>query len=406
MIGASAATLLGLAAGACTKPRVADQGRAIEVRTLENPAGPGSTVPNVATAPDGSVILSWVAPLGDEGHALRYASRPAGGAWSEVREIARGRGWFVNWADFPSVVAHPDGSLWAHWLERSAEGKYDYGVRVARSAEGKAWSAPFTPHAPGPGEHGFVSFFPLGPDMGVVWLDGRGMAGGHGEGGGATALYFNRLRAAGDVAGEQALDARVCDCCQTAATVSGGDVVVVYRDRGETEVRDMSLVRLHEGSWTAPVPVTRDGWTIPGCPVNGPALDARGGRVALAWFTAPNEQGRVRLAVSSDGGARFGEPVVVDEGRPIGRVDVALLGDGAALVTWLETRAEGTVLLARRVPAGGEPDPPFVVAQASAARTSGFPRLAVSGREGLIAWTAPGDPSRVMTAALDSPDTR
>ena len=30
-------------------------------------------------------------------------------------EAASGDDWFVNWADFPSVIALPDGSLAAHW---------------------------------------------------------------------------------------------------------------------------------------------------------------------------------------------------------------------------------------------------------------------------------------------------
>jgi hypothetical protein len=401
---AAGALLLAMATtAACSASQPPVPAPQVSVAALDNPASPGSAEPYVALAPDGGFILSWVASLGDEGHALRYARRAPGGAWSEVREVARGRGWFVNWADFPSVVAHPDGSLWAHWLERSAQGKYDYGVKIARSADGETWSEPFTPHALGPGEHGFVSFVPLGPDMGIVWLDGRGMTGEHAAGEGATALFFNRMLPAGGAAGEQSLDSRVCDCCQTSAVRSGENVLVAYRDRSEREVRDISVVRLHDGVWSEPVGVSRDNWTIAGCPVNGPALAARGDHVALVWFSAPDEKGHVRLAISTDAGASFGEPIAVDQGQPLGRVDVALLDDGAALVSWLERREEGTVLLARRVMVDGKAEPPIVVASASAARSSGFPRLAVSGREALVAWTAPGEPSLVKTATLGLP---
>ena len=45
--------------------------------------------------------------------------------------------------------------------------------------------------------------------------------------------------------------------------------VVVYRDRSEQEIRDISIVRLHDGKWSQPSSVFEDNWKINGCPVNG-----------------------------------------------------------------------------------------------------------------------------------------
>ena len=60
---------------------------------------------------------------------------------------------------------------------------------------------------------------------------------------------------------------------------AGGDAaVVVYRDRSEKEVRDMSVVRFAGGRWSAPRTLAADGWEINGCPVNGPAVAADGAR--------------------------------------------------------------------------------------------------------------------------------
>ena len=144
-------------------------------------------------------------------------------------------------------------------------------------------------------------------EMGLVWLDGRAAA---------MSLVHTTLDAEGRLGPETALDARVCDCCQTDAAVADGATVVVYRDRSDTEVRDMSVVRFAGGRWSEPRPVAHDGWEIDGCPVNGPAIAAAGRRVAVAWFTAANDKSQVKVAFSSDSGETFGAPIAVDDGRP------------------------------------------------------------------------------------------
>ncbi len=63
---------------------------------------------------------------------------------------------------------------------------------------------------------------------------------------------------------------------------------------------------------------------------------ALGDRVALAWFTAEGDSPRALLAFSTDGGRSFGAPIRVDEEQTLGRVDVAMLPDGRAVVSWLE----------------------------------------------------------------------
>jgi hypothetical protein len=148
------------------------------------------------------------------------------------------------------------------------------------------------------------------------------------------------------------------------------------------------------------MPVHRDGWRIDACPVNGPAVSASGRRVAVAWFTAANDSARVKVAFSDDAGATFGAPVRVDDGNPAGRVDVELLADGSALVTWIErTGADDAAVRARRVSGTAtEPGTAMTIASSSAERASGFPRTAVSGDHVIFAWTVPGTPSEVRVA--------
>src|SRR5688572_28136732 len=205
--------------GGCARPRVETP---MTVREIPAPAGPGSGEPNLAVAPDGRVLLSWIEPAGEGRHSLRFASLGTGGAWSAARTIAEGTGWFVNWADFPALAALPDGTLFAHWLAKSGPSTYAYDVQVVSSRDGgTTWSRPVVPHRDGTQtEHGFVSMTPWSDDeLGMVWLDGRKTAGAthaeHGAGGAEMALLHTTLGSDGRLGAETVLDGRVCDCCQT-----------------------------------------------------------------------------------------------------------------------------------------------------------------------------------------------
>jgi hypothetical protein len=91
---------------------------------------------------------------------------------------------------------------------------------------------------------------------------------------------------------------------------------------------------LKNGQWSDPQSLSKDGWEIRGCPVNGPAISSAGQNVAVAWFTAARDQPRVDATPSADGGATFGPPILVGDENPIGRVDVIALSSGNALVSW------------------------------------------------------------------------
>lgn len=368
---------------------------------VDPPASAGAALPHVAGTGSGA-ILSWVEPA-DSGHALRF-SQWNGERWSEPRNVASGGNWFVNWADFPSVIALDDRNLAAHWLQRSGPGTYAYDVLVSRSPDGGAtWSVPVRPHSDATEtEHGFVSLFP-GPDgaVGAAWLDGRKYA----SSGDAPATNEMTVRfawLAGDgVQQEAVLDERACDCCQTDVALTAAGPLIVYRDRSPAEVRDIAVTRLVNGSWSAPRPVHEDGWHIDACPVNGPQADARGSAVAVAWFTAARDTPRVQVAFSDDGGETFDAPVRVDGGNPVGRVDLVLLDDRRALIVWLERAAEGADVRGRIVARDGRAGEPAVLARTAAQRPSGFPRMARYDGGVLLAWTEPGTLSRVRAAALD-----
>lgn len=378
---------------------------------LDPPAGEGSTEPYLSPGVD-AVHLSWTERSGD-GHALKVASLGPEG-WGDAHTVTAGAPLFVNWADFPSVVEDRRGRLWVHWLERLEGGEgLAYQVRLASSEDGgRSWSEPWTPHEDGTAtEHGFVSLFPHGTGVGLTWLDGRQYAPAP-DGTPPTREMTVRFRAVGEDGGpgpEILVDARACDCCQTDVALAREGPVLVYRDRTGDEIRDIHLSRWAAGGWEAGAPVHADGWRIEGCPVNGPAVDARGDTVVVAWFTAAGGAPRVQVGFSGDGGRTFGAPLGVDGGDPAGRVDVRLLDGGDAAVTWFERAGgEAAELRLARVGEGKGVAAAVVVSRSSSSRSSGFPRLVLPPWDrgtALVAWTDVTDPERprVRVASVEVP---
>jgi hypothetical protein len=363
----------------------------IRVQTLPSPAGPNSSGPQLTVSSQG-VLLSWTERVGPTS-SLKFAERTSAG-WSPVRTAASGTDWFVNWADVPSVMRLADGTLAAHWLQKSGPSTYAYDVRLAYSRdEGKTWSASFLPHHDGTKtEHGFASLVQApGAGLGLVWLDGRAMqAGGghdqHGEGAGAMSLRYAAFDKTWKQVSDLPVDLRVCECCPTSAAVTADGVITAFRNRTQDEIRDIYVSRLENGKWTEPKAVHNDNWQIAGCPVNGPVLSARGRDVAIAWFTGVVPPGRVFVAFSKDAGRTFGSPVRVDDQSSLGRVDVELMPDGSALATWMEIGTP-TELRARRLQPSGARGQAVTIAQMSSGRPSGYPRIARSGTELIFAWT-------------------
>jgi hypothetical protein len=379
------------------------------IQQLAVPAAPGSQAPNLAVGEDGVVALSWLT-ADENGHRLQY-SVLEGNSWREPRNVARGDNWFVNWADFPSVVPLSDEMRAAHWLVRQPAGGYAYDVHLSVSSDGGAtWSESVMPHDDNTAtEHGFVTIFPEATGMGLIWLDGRNLAHGtshHPSSGGMTlraATYSGTLEAAN----EALVDELTCDCCQTDVATTNRGAIAVYRNRTTDEIRDIYAARYIDGEWLPGRAVADDGWTIAGCPVNGPTVAADGDHLAVAWFTAADDEAKVRLARSDDAGETWSAPVDVTEGELFGRAGVALLDRGEVAVSWLcgESGRHARLCL-RRVAADNTLGQIHVVSGEDEVPSLSVPQLARSGDSIVAAWTVrDGDltgvrSSRIAVASL------
>ncbi len=374
------------------------------------PAMPGSAQPDLALAPDGRVLLSWINSASGRRPAFQFAEFYPDGHWEGPRTVAVGRAMFANWADTPHIAATADRALWAHWLQKSSDAPYAYDIMLVRSLNhGMNWSAPRKVHDDDTQtEHGFVSMWPQGDgSIGVAWLDGRNTLdaggqkdiGGHDDSHAGThgddhsgdamtlraAVFDANLRAS---AATQ-IDAMTCDCCQTDAASTGDGAVLVYRGRDKNEIRDIYATRFDGKVWTTPARVHADDWTMPACPVNGPSVAARGKDVVVAWYTAAGDTPTVKLARSIDGGATFAKPAAVDTGAAVhGRVTVAIDTQQVWLLWIREEAGTQSLWLARYAPDLSKQLQRTKLADLQGkGRATGFPKLVLNGATAHVVWT-------------------
>jgi len=371
------------------------------ITILTSPAGDSSAEPYLFTDKNSVVYLSWIEKIGTQS-TLKYSSF-LNDKWSDPVTIASGKNWFVNWADYPVITSDGDKNLLAHFLEKSDTAKFTYDVKIVSSADsGKTWSSAKILHDDNvKAEHGFVSIIPYNDQFFVTWLDGRKTAseesqGGHDGHHGVMTLRAALIDKKGNKLNEWELDERICDCCQTSATITNDGPVVVYRNRSDNEVRDMSIVRYVNDRWTAPKTVHADNWQIKACPVNGPRVDAINNDLVIAWFSMEDKKGVVKVVFSKDGGITFGQPIRIDEEKPIGRVDVVMRDSVSAIVSWME----GSSIKAVKVHADGRKEQSIMIASSSDKRSSGFPQMTLMNNKIIFAWTDDKSKS-IKVASMD-----
>lgn len=199
----------------------------------------------------------------------------------------------------------------------------------------------------------------------------------------------------------------VCYCCRTSVTtMDDGGIVAAWRHVYAGNFRDIALTisRDRGRTFSAPARVSEDGWSIDGCPENGPTVVTQGARIHVIWPTVVSVPGRepeMRLfhASSTDGLHFTARQQVPTVGTPR-HVQATLVGSSLALA-WDEeangsrrvaaatgtTAADGTVRFTRRVVADD-------------ARHS-YPVIATTTDGAIVAWASgPSAESTVRVARL------
>ena len=370
------------------------------------PTASHSSEPNLHKANNGTIYLSWIETDSIKNSTLAFSTLDENNNWSAAKTIAKGNNWFVNWADFPSITSFGTNGLAAHYLEKSGGNKsYNYNVKITISEDnGNTWNEALVPHTDNTqAEHGFVSKVATKDgNFLAVWLDGRQSAYAEKD---STIAKEMTIRSAiidkeGKLLKEYLLDSRVCDCCQTDTAMTNNGPIVVYRDRSEEEIRDIYYVRLVNDSWTEPKALYNDNWSIFGCPVNGAAISAKEDTVAVVWFTMANDMPKVKVVFSSDNGTTFSAPLAIGDINPLGRVDIELLDENTALVSWMDSVDGETVIQLQKVSSNGILSVVETLTRSSESRSSGFPRMVLKGEQAYLTWTNVDDKNLSIKTAV------
>lgn len=380
----------------------------LQIVSINNPSHPGAEEPSLFTSKSGDIFFTWIVKDGENSQLFYSVYKDQ--VWDDAKKIASGDNWFVNWADFPSLVAKENGGLSTFYLAKNGEGTYAYGVNMMFSQnDGLSWEGPIIPHeTETETEHGFVSLLPWKDGYFVTWLDGRNTKiqeienndHSHHEGYGAMSLRGAFLDSEGQPMEEFELDDRTCDCCQTTATLTEEGILIAYRDRSNEEVRDISFVNYNGKSWTDPYTPNPDNWQIAGCPVNGPALSSVNNLVSVAWFTGETNSKGVYMSLSHDGGINFSKPIKIDSGNSLGRVDIEISADSTVFVSWMEALQDKADIMLS-VYKDGILKKTEKLGTTSSARSSGFPRMTLDDRTLMVAWRDMGkEPPEIKTSLI------
>ncbi|HVH98293.1 MAG TPA: hypothetical protein VM869_06275 [Enhygromyxa sp.] len=357
------------------------------VRTLALPDPIGSS-PGLSVGAEG-IQLVWMSDVGEPTLSIAaLASLPnAADEWSDVQVVTASSRVVIDWADVPAVGETASGRTVVAWPEHHTDDPgAGRGLRLAAALDDGSFGPAWSPDDVRRGlESGFAGFVTTAAGLRLFYLDGREL----GRGGQGTM----QLRSVAiDDDGQQqgpsvVLDERTCECCKLGVGLLGELAFAAYRDRSDTEIRDTFVA----GPGLAPTQVAADGWTLAGCPVNGPAVAVAGARAHVAWFTGAEDRSATLIA-SADSLDAFAAPQRFDLGLPGGRVDLLALPDGDVLISWLELDPANpglAALLTRRLGVDGRLGSAYAVAELGAARDWGFARAALLGDEVVWVYTDP-----------------
>lgn len=365
--------------------------KTLSVQEIALPTSGISQQHNLAKTADGRLILSWV-EKDEQSSTVRFSIRD-NNTWLPVKTVHKAAG---KLGAPPVVLALSDGTLAAAWMPYipNSASRYAANIYLVKSQDGgSTWSDPLMPYAESARIYDAqMSLKALSNGkLALVWTDMRHTSTAKDHDKKADryqlmATVIDKQWRAGD---DITLDNDVCSCCSVFTDAQGDDLVTVYRDRRAGEIRDTSAVRWNPKSVNSPILVHEDHWHIEGCPSNGPAVSLSKTHAAVAWFSAADGHGRVKLSFSHNRAKHFAAPIEIDTNAS-GYVNALLLNKNAALVIWRGRVGAEDELRIAKVSQNGK------ITQQTTLYKGSFPKwpsrhlsLERIGNTAFIAWTDP-----------------
>ncbi|MGH2623791.1 MAG: hypothetical protein ACRDE7_09010, partial [Sphingobacterium sp.] len=108
--------------------------------------------------------------------------------------------------------------------------------------------------------------------------------------------------------------------------------------------------------------------------------------LVAAWYTGSNDIPKVQVVFSENSGADFGKPILISDQGALGRVDITLLDQQHAIVSWMESKGEETYLYAQGISKEGKIGEKRLITPISANRKTGFPQMEVYQERLYFTW--------------------
>ena len=299
-------------------------------------------------------------------------------------------------------------------------------IKTAKSRDGgKTFEAPVTLQTPGAaGDRGWPSMvFDQQSTVHAIWLDHRGLAADRAAGGHAdhksgavhdgvamaqkSGLHYASVKATRT--SDRELAKGVCYCCKTALAVApNGTLFAAWRHVYPGNLRDMAFTLSRDGgrTFSAPSRVSQDGWSINGCPDDGPAIatDAKG-TAHIVWPTVvdgPTPEGALFYSSTRDG-VRFTPRVRIPTlggPRPT-HPQIVIDKRGRTFIAWDETNSGRRVAAIRELKLQPNRAATFgEIVRLSPDGAAMYPVLAATDKGLVAVWATGGDPSRVEARPL------
>ena len=375
------------------------------------------------------VAVSWGATAGGKTDVFVAVSRDGGASFAAPVQVNPVQGEARLGGELPPRVAlaaragSSTPEIVVLWTARGDSTE----IKTAKSRDGgKTFDAPVTLQTAGAaGDRGWPSVaFDQRAAVHAIWLDHRGLAadrkpGGHaGHQAGAThdgaamalksGLYY--ASSGGARRGERELAKGVCYCCKTAlAAGPGGTLFAAWRHVYPGNLRDMALTISRDGgrTFSSPTRVSEDGWSINGCPDDGPAIavDAKG-TAHLVWPTVVDGREGALFYSSTRDGAKFTPRIRIPTlgGPRPSHPQIVLDAGGRIFVAWDETNGGRRVASVRELKLQADRTAQFgEILRLSPDGSAVYPVLAATDRGLVAVWSTGGEVSRVEARTLRMP---
>lgn len=201
----------------------------------------------------------------------------------------------------PKLLLGPRSELYAFWVGKGA-------LRLARSLNyGRSFEPPLEVPT---GSEDPPSFFNAEVSAdGILMIAWLGRLPGEETAPGTSLLVSATSKDRGKTFSAPTVIARdVCPCCRPTVTAGEkGEGFVVWR-QVVGEVRDMVAAKTADGgkTWSSPVPVSNDGWKIPGCPHSGAAVALVRDELYVTWYSEAEGRGKLYATKSPTAKLGFG----------------------------------------------------------------------------------------------------